>query len=93
MSAAVDAQHSRVPVPVSALRSFDAMWAELSPIGRDTSTGGYRRYAWTREDHTLREWFAGQCAARGLDVALDRAGNQWAWWGDPDAVRASLRQA
>ena len=88
MSAAVDAQHSRVPVPVSALRSFDAMWAELSPIGRDPSTGGYRRYAWTREDHTLREWFAGQCAARGLDLALDRAGNQWAWWGDPDAVRA-----
>src|SRR6476646_5038874 len=64
------------------------MWAELSPIGRDASTGGYRRYAWTREDHTLREWFAGHCAARGLDVALDRAGNQWAWWGDPDAVRA-----
>ena len=88
MSAAVDAQHSRVPVPVSALRSFDAMWAELSPIGRDPSTGGYRRYAWTREDHTLREWFAGQCAARGLDLALDRAGNQWAWWGNPDAVRA-----
>ncbi len=88
MSAAVDAQHSRVPVPGSALRSFDAMWAELSPIGRGASTGGYRRYAWTREDHTLREWFAGQCAARGLDVVEDRAGNQWAWWGDPDAVRA-----
>ena len=87
MSAAVDAQHSRVPVPASALRSFDAMWAELAPVGREPSTGGYRRYAWTREDHTLREWFTGQCAARGLEVALDRAGNQWAWWGDPDSVR------
>jgi N-carbamoyl-L-amino-acid hydrolase len=64
------------------------MWAELAPVGRDASTGGYRRYAWTREDHALREWFTGQCAARGLAVTLDRAGNQWAWWGDPDAERA-----
>ena len=87
MSAAVDAQHSRSSVGAAALRSFDAMWAELAPIGRAAS-GGYRRYAWTREDHTLREWFAGQCAARGLDVVEDRAGNQWAWWGDPDDVRA-----
>ncbi|HEU4997604.1 MAG TPA: allantoate amidohydrolase [Lapillicoccus sp.] len=63
------------------------MWAELEPLGR-ASSGGYRRYAWTLEDHLLREWFAGQCAARGLDLVEDRAGNQWAWWGDPDAVRA-----
>ena len=88
MSAAVDAEHSGVPVSAEALRSFDVMWAELAEVGRDASTGGYRRYAWTREDHTLREWFAGQCAARGLDLVEDRAGNQWAWWGDPDTVRA-----
>ena len=86
MSAAVDAPQSRMPVAV--LRSFDAMWAELEPVGLEHTTGGYRRYAWTREDHTLREWFAGQCALRGLDLVEDRAGNQWAWWGDPDAVRA-----
>jgi len=85
VSAAVDAQ--QFPLPVAALRSFDAMWAELEPVGLEHSTGGYRRYAWTREDHTLREWFAGQCAARALDLVEDRAGNQWAWWGDPDAVR------
>lgn len=35
--------------------SFSRLWAELATIGR-ASTGGYRRYAWTREDHTLREW-------------------------------------
>ncbi len=64
--------------------SFDRMWGELQPIGRALS-GGYRRFAWTREDHTLREWFAGECAARGLDLTEDRMGNQWAWWGDPDA--------
>ncbi|HZG92338.1 MAG TPA: Zn-dependent hydrolase [Pseudonocardia sp.] len=60
------------------------MWGELSEIGRARS-GGYRRFAWTLEDARLREWFAGQAAARGLDLVTDRAGNQWAWWGDPDA--------
>lgn len=66
------------------LAGFDRMWGELEGVGREGSTGGYRRYAWTRTDHDLREWFVGQCAARGLDVVEDRAGNQWAWWGDPD---------
>ena len=63
---------------------FDTRWAELLPVGRDGGSGGYRRFAWTREDHTLREWFAGECAALGLDLTLDRMGNQWAWWGNPD---------
>ncbi|MCW2494789.1 MAG: putative amidohydrolase [Jatrophihabitans sp.] len=60
------------------------MWDELQPIGRDPGTGGYRRYAWTPVDATLREWFTGAAEARGLEVVLDRAGNQWAWWGNPD---------
>ncbi|WP_395727901.1 allantoate amidohydrolase [Nakamurella sp.] len=65
------------------------MWSAIEPIGRDAGTGGYRRFAWTRADHDLREWFAGECASRGLDLTVDRAGNQWGWWGDPDAaVRA-----
>jgi N-carbamoyl-L-amino-acid hydrolase len=63
--------------------SFDTLWSDLEPIGR-ARTGGYRRFAWTSEDLTLREWFAGAAAARGLDVVLDRAGNQWAWLGNPD---------
>ena len=66
------------------------MWSALLPIGRDGGTGGYRRFAWTREDHTLREWFAGECATRGLDLVEDRMGNQWAWWGDPDAQGAGV---
>lgn len=65
-------------------RDFDRMWADLAPVGRDGRTGGYHRFAWTREDHTLREWFAGECARLGLDLTEDRFGNQWAWWGDPD---------
>ncbi|HET8970644.1 MAG TPA: M20/M25/M40 family metallo-hydrolase, partial [Candidatus Nanopelagicales bacterium] len=64
--------------------SFESMWEDLVPVGRDPGTGGYRRYAWTAEDAALREWFAGQAAARGLDLTRDRAGNLWAWWGDPD---------
>ena len=68
--------------------SFESMWAALQPVGRDAHTGGYRRFAWTREDHDLREWFAGECSVRGLDLTEDRMGNQWAWWGDPDAAAA-----
>jgi N-carbamoyl-L-amino-acid hydrolase len=65
--------------------TFDALWSALQPIGRAVS-GGYRRFAWTAEDQLLREWFAAEAAARGLDVLVDRGGNQWAWWGDPDRV-------
>ena len=60
------------------------MWDDLRPVGRHDATGGYRRFAWSRVDHTLREWFAGEAAARGLDLTVDRNGNQWAWWGHPD---------
>jgi N-carbamoyl-L-amino-acid hydrolase len=60
------------------------MWSDLEPLGRDPGTGGYRRYAWTRADLACREWFAAEAARRGLEVEVDRNGNQWAWWGDPD---------
>jgi N-carbamoyl-L-amino-acid hydrolase len=61
------------------------MWSDLIAVGRDPSTGGYRRLAWTRTDHDLRAWFSAAADSRGLDVTVDRCGNQWAWWGDPDA--------
>ncbi len=64
-------------------RSFDGLWSAIEGIGR-VGNGGYRRFAWTDADLTLRTWFAGEAAARGLDLVEDRAGNQWAWWGDPD---------
>jgi beta-ureidopropionase / N-carbamoyl-L-amino-acid hydrolase len=69
--------------------SFDGMWSALGPIGL-ASSGGYRRFAWTREDSVLREWFAGEATARGLDLVLDRAGNQWAWWGSPSPSRPGI---
>lgn len=61
------------------------MWAELLPIGRDSASGGYRRYAWTGADADCRAWFRQQAEDRGLTYETDRNGNQWAWLGDPHA--------
>ena len=65
---------------------MESMWADLLPVGRDGATGGYRRHAWEPADLACREWFAAEAARRGLDLVVDRNGNQWAWWGDPDAA-------
>ncbi|QXE39322.1 allantoate amidohydrolase [Streptomyces sp. GMY02] len=65
------------------------MWRELAPLGRDSGSGGYRRYAWTGADADCRAWFRAQAESRGLGYEVDRNGNQWAWLGDPlagDAV-------
>ncbi|MFM8240059.1 MAG: allantoate amidohydrolase [Actinomycetota bacterium] len=65
--------------------SVVARLEEIADVGRDPSSGGYRRLAWTDPDLALREWFIGQSSALGLDVETDRNGNLWAWWGDPSA--------
>jgi beta-ureidopropionase / N-carbamoyl-L-amino-acid hydrolase len=62
--------------------AFDRLWATLAPVGSDPS-GGYRRLAYTPPELELRDWFAAEARARCLDVHEDRAGNLWAWWGDP----------
>ena len=59
--------------------------SDIAAIGRDATSGGYRRLAWTDADLTLREWFIGQASGLGLDVETDRNGNIWAWWGDSSA--------
>ena len=69
---------------MSQARTFEELWSAIADIGRDPTTGGYRRFAWTEADLSMREWFSGECSARGLDLIEDRMGNQWAWWGDPD---------
>ncbi|HEX2176194.1 MAG TPA: allantoate amidohydrolase [Nocardioidaceae bacterium] len=65
--------------------SLLAMFDDIRDVGRNPGTGGYRRFVWDDADQTLREWFAGEAARRGLDLQVDRNGNQWAWWGDPAA--------
>ncbi|MFE9422290.1 allantoate amidohydrolase [Kitasatospora sp. NPDC006697] len=59
------------------------MWAELLPVGRSASSGGYRRHAWNGADAECRAWFEQQARDRGLQYERDRNGNQWAWLGDP----------
>ncbi|MEX6429498.1 MAG: allantoate amidohydrolase [Ferrimicrobium sp.] len=56
----------------------------IADIGRDPTSGGYRRFAYTQEDAQLREFFAATASRLGLAVSVDAAYNQWAWWGDPD---------
>ncbi len=68
--------------------SFQEMWAELLPVGRSASSGGYRRFAWNSADAECRAWFEQQARSRGLAYELDRNGNQWAWLGDPQAAGA-----
>ncbi|MBV2356098.1 allantoate amidohydrolase [Streptomyces sp. J2-1] len=61
------------------------MWRELLPLGRDSRSGGYRRFAWGGADAECREWFREQVEGRGLAYEVDRNGNQWGWLGDPEA--------
>jgi beta-ureidopropionase / N-carbamoyl-L-amino-acid hydrolase len=63
--------------------AFDALWPTILDVGRNAATGGYRRYAWSDADLTLREWFSGCAAQRGMDIEEDRNGNLWAWWMPP----------
>jgi beta-ureidopropionase / N-carbamoyl-L-amino-acid hydrolase len=62
----------------------ETLLEEIAAIGA-TEHGGVRRLAWTDEDARLAHWFVAACTQRGLEVGTDRCGNQWAWWGDPDA--------
>jgi beta-ureidopropionase / N-carbamoyl-L-amino-acid hydrolase len=70
--------------------AFEQLWSAIADIGRDSVTGGYRRFAWNEADLRMREWFAGECESRGLELTEDRMGNQWAWWGDPDDSAAGI---
>ena len=68
---------------------FDSLWESILDVGREPTTGGYRRFAWSTADLTLREWFSAEAQRRGMTVEEDRNGNMWAWWmpagrsGDP----------
>ncbi|RDH80569.1 allantoate amidohydrolase [Mycolicibacterium moriokaense] len=68
---------------------FDSLWESILDVGREPATGGYRRFAWSSADLTLRDWFTGEARRRGMSVEEDRNGNVWAWWlpsgwtGDP----------
>jgi N-carbamoyl-L-amino-acid hydrolase len=50
--------------------AFETLWPTILDVGRHTSTGGYRRYAWSDADLTLREWFSGCAAERGVRIPM-----------------------
>ena len=60
--------------------SFEEMWAELAPVGRSASSGGYFRQPWTSAEAELRAWFAEAARSRGLRLETDAVGNAVAWW-------------
>ncbi|HJU80260.1 MAG TPA: allantoate amidohydrolase [Acidimicrobiia bacterium] len=64
------------------MRATDLL-AQIETIGREPTTGGYRRFSWTAADAELRQWFASQATTRGLSLEVDRNGNLWAYRGDP----------
>jgi N-carbamoyl-L-amino-acid hydrolase len=60
--------------------TFEAMWRDLEPIGRSSTSGGYFRQPYLSAEAELRAWFEAACADRGLAVSTDVLGNQVAWW-------------
>lgn len=65
--------------------AFRRRFAQLAEIGRDPTTGGYHRSAWTAEHARADAWFDQQARELGLTLEVDRNGNRWAWW-LPEAV-------
>jgi N-carbamoyl-L-amino-acid hydrolase len=59
---------------------FEQMWADLAPVGRSTSSGGYFRQPFASAERECVTWFREQAAARDLAVESDGNGNLVAWW-------------
>ena len=59
---------------------FERMWADLAPVGRSATSGGYFRQPYTTPERELVSWFAEQARERGLRLEDDASGNVAAWW-------------
>ncbi len=59
---------------------FEQMWADLAPVGRSSSSGGYFRQPFASAERELMAWFVEQAQARGLRLQVDGFGNAVAWW-------------
>ena len=66
---------------------FDRMWADLGPVGRSATSGGYYRQPFTSAERECHAWFVEQCRARDLRVEHDGNGNTVGWW-EPEVERA-----
>ncbi len=54
--------------------TFEALWAELWPVGRSKTTGGYRRQPFTAAEREAHAWFLQACSDRDLSVETDGLG-------------------
>jgi N-carbamoyl-L-amino-acid hydrolase len=59
---------------------FPKLWADLEPLGRSSSSGGYFRQPFTTAEREAAAWVLEQCRARDLEVTADEYGNVVAWW-------------
>jgi N-carbamoyl-L-amino-acid hydrolase len=59
---------------------FDRMWADLTPVGRSATSGGYHRSPFGAAERECHAWFLEQCRLRGLRVEQDGNGNTVGWW-------------
>ncbi len=69
-----------------AVVSFEQMWRDLLPIGRDRSTGGYRRSPYSSAERECASWYVQEATRRQLDIEVDGQGNAVAWWHPAAAV-------
>jgi N-carbamoyl-L-amino-acid hydrolase len=58
---------------------FEELFAEVSAIGLDRSSGATTRLAWTEQAAAAAEWFDRSARRLGLEPEVDRNGNRWAW--------------
>jgi N-carbamoyl-L-amino-acid hydrolase len=68
--------------------SFEELWRELQPIGRDNRDGGYHRSPFASAERECVAWYVAAAHARGLEVCCDGQGNMIAWWWPVDGPRA-----
>ena len=64
--------------------TFERLWADLWPVGRSSSTGGYHRQPFTAAEREAHAWFLEACAARDLTVESDPLGALTTGWWRPD---------
>ena len=68
---------------------FDRMWADLGPVGRSATSGGYYRQPFASAERECHAWFVEQCRARDLRIEHDGNGNTVGWWEPADGVESS----
>lgn len=71
------------------------MWRDLEPIGRDSTTGGYRRAPFAAAERACVDWYVAEAERRGLEIHWDGQGNAVAWWSadaSTEAANASIEE-